>query len=136
MLDLSCNLESIQIDAKFYDKICVFHNDSGNGKTLLMSVIDSYCNDELDIPCFIVDYRFHNRSAKDIMFAIGNAKVVCLDNADLYMTYDLYDSLLESNKLIIISSHTLQGIRIGKTMKFYKVSISNNRLEVKRLGSE
>lgn len=136
MLDLSCSFESIQIDAKFYDKICVFHNDSGSGKTLLMSAIDSYCNDELGIHCFIVDYRFHNRSAKDIMSAIGNAEVVCLDNADLYMTYDLYDSLLNSKKLVIVSSHTLQGIRVGKTMKFYKISISNSKLEVKRSGCE
>lgn len=136
MLDLSCKFENMQIDAKFYDKICVFHNDSGSGKTLLMSVIDSYCNDSLDICCFVVDYRFHNRSAEDIMSAIGNADVVCLDNADLYMTYDLYDSLLKSNKLVIISSHTLKGIRIGKTMKFYKINISSNKLEVKRSGCE
>ena len=136
MVDLSCNFENIKIDAKFYDKICVFHNDSGSGKTLLMSAIDSYCNDEIDIPCFIVDYRFHNRSASDIISAIGDAQVVCLDNSDLYMTYELYDKLLDSGKLVIISSHTMRGIRVGKTMMIYRIEIDNNKLKVKRAGIE
>lgn len=78
--------------------------DSGEGKTLLFKMIQSYCIDN-NMEVLIVDYK-SRKYARGMIDEIDNESdiVMCLDNADLYMDKELNLRLKKFKNAIILVS--------------------------------
>lgn len=102
-------INGVYFDVNFIDKINIIKQLSGTGKTFLFKTMNEYCK-LYDISCLYCDYRFADFSEQKIFSLCEDYEMIILDNADLYLTTDLFTSLQELNKFIIVSIKSTVGL--------------------------
>ena len=127
-MKIDFNYGSIEVKADLKDKICVFFDMSGTGKTFLFTMLKSYFLDA-GISFISVDYASYK--ILDGYDFSDDTKVVILDNADLYMTSDMFSKLEKSNKLVIMSIKSIKGLN-QRYMGFYNVIYTKDKMQVMR----
>lgn len=118
----------IEMHMKFDSKINLLGGYSGTGKTLLMKAITLHCT-QSGISYRYVDYKNKDMTEEEIASYCKSAKIVMLDNADLYITDKLLNLLSESADMIIMSLKQTHLISM-KNVKEYIVHYENMRLEL------
>ena len=76
-----------------------------------------------------VDYKNKDMSEEEILSYCNGAKVIMLDNADLYLTDKLLDEISKSADMIIMSLKQTYMISMDK-VKRYIVNYENMKLEL------
>lgn len=129
-MKIDFNYSSINISIDLLDKICVFYDMSGTGKTFLFTILKSYF--QVTKTSYIsIDYS--NYEVLNNYDFSGDTKVIILDNADLYMTGDMFSKLEKSNKLVIMSIKSIKGLN-QRYMGFYNVIYTKDKMRVMRFG--
>lgn len=129
-MKIDFNYGSIEVKVDLKDKICVFFDMSGTGKTFLFTMLKSYFLDA-GISFISVDYTSYK--ILDSYDFSDDTEVIILDNADLYMNEKLFSNLDASGKLIVMSIKDIGNLN-QKNMGFYRVLYKDTLLKVKRLG--
>lgn len=129
-MKIDFNYGSIEVKADLKDKICVFFDMSGTGKTFLFTMLKSYF---LDTGISFISVDYTNYKILDSYDFSDDNKVIILDNADLYMNEKLFSNLESSEKLIVMSIKDIGNLS-QKNMGFYRVLYKDTMLKVKRLG--
>lgn len=75
-----------------------------------------------------------NYTADQLISLCDNKEVILLDNADLYLTQNLLDYIIDSNKILLCSIKKPYQYRFGVFGK-YEVKYENNRVAVRRMNS-
>lgn len=100
-LNVKINYQGVNVAAQFNNKWNMLSGYSGTGKTFLMQAIKLFCmNDE--IRCVYCDYNFLDKELNQVKDFCKNAEIALLDNADLYITYELFEWFKQTGKLLII----------------------------------
>jgi hypothetical protein len=90
------------VDLLIEHQVNAFLGGSGEGKSFLFStLLPYYCYDR-GISLHIVDYKVMLEPV-DIAAACSAADIVCLDNADLYLTREILEKIKKTAKYILIS---------------------------------
>lgn len=129
-MKIDFNYGSIEVKVDLKDKICVFFDMSGTGKTFLFTMLKSYF---LDAGISFISIDYTSYKILDGYDFSDDTKVIILDNADLYMNEKLFSSLDASEKLIVMSIKDIGNLS-QKNMGFYRVLYKDTMLKVKRLG--
>ena len=93
-----------KIDVILNEGLNAIIDNSGTGKTYLMSLISSYCLCH-KIPCALV-----NSSNYGTAPPIGKFTIVLLDNTNLYGTPDYLTQCCDMAKYVLCSSKTLPDV--------------------------
>lgn len=134
MIYINENIGSINVSVKFTDKINLLVGDSGSGKSFLLSLIEEkYSNDDnIHIACF--DYKVARNINKDEMIKLaGDNDIVILENADLYMTKDLYQALSNDKCIVIASSKNYLSVPT-ELSGVYIVDYVDDKISTRRLA--
>lgn len=129
-MKIDFNYSSLDVSVDFVDKICVFYDMSGTGKTFLFTMLKEYFLNK-KIPFIGINYS--NYRILDNYDFSSNIKVFILDNADLYMNEDMFSKLEKSNKLVIMSIKNIKGLN-QRYMGFYNVIYTEEKMRVMRFG--
>lgn len=98
-LDVEITYQGVAVEANFH-KWNMLSGYSGTGKTFLMQAVELFCKNN-SIACIYCDYRFADYTDEQIKELSKNAKIVLLDNADLYLNNDLFSWF--KDKLLFIA---------------------------------
>lgn len=120
----------VTFDASFSSRVNFLRGNSGTGKTFLLKALELYCNNN-DISCQYLDYRARHKSLEYISTLCGDADVLLLDNADLYLTPEIFNKLRSSGKFMVISMKDISELDL-EGVKGYVVKYSNTQLVLKR----
>ena len=85
----------ISLNINLVDMVAILLDDSGTGKTFMFQMLASYCVIN-KIPYEKFDYSSENKDLEWFKYTMRNANIVIMDNADLYMTPDLFSYLKSS----------------------------------------
>lgn len=113
-----------KIDVILNEGLNVIMDNSGTGKTYLMSLISSYCI------CHEVPYLLINSSNYDIMPPIGKFTIILLDNANLYGTPDYLTKCCDMAEYVLCSSKTLPDVT-GHKLTLSSLTYTEGTLEVR-----
>lgn len=96
----------VHVTANIDNKVIIIAGDSGIGKTFFIKVLNTYflINGDLRAKIFNVDDLYGVSLDKFRLF-IEDFDVLLLDNADIYLTQEMYDCLVSSGKYCIIILH-------------------------------
>lgn len=126
IIDITFN--GIEMHIKFNGKINLLAGYSGTGKTLLMKALILQCTKK-GIPYRYLDYKNKGMSEEEIASYCNGAKVIMLDNADLYLTDKLLNEISKSADIIVMSLKQTYMISMDK-VKRYIVNYENMKLEL------
>lgn len=145
MFTINDCIGGILINANFKDKVCILKGGSGDGKTLLFSKLQFYYDDK-GIPVALLNSSsFSNSEILSIrqgtcdidhiylktLNASSGAKVILLDNADLYLTTDILNEMKTFGELIVISIKDFLKLQLDvNACGFYKVVYENMCVKV------
>lgn len=127
MINIHEKVGNVQVDIDIEDKVCLLPDDSGAGKTFLMTVINQILG-SVEAPYINVwSYYPVVTTVDDIQFA----KVFLLDNADLYLTNKLLAKFANKCEHVItaIRNYAILG---GVDYMLYDVFFEDNKLVCKR----
>lgn len=96
------NYLGVHIDIELKDKFCIFNGPSGTGKTFLFGVVRDVCQ-QRSIIYVCIDYNYRDSQPEAICAICAEADIICLDNADLYLTNDIIKALSDLDAVILIS---------------------------------
>ena len=97
------NYCGLEVEADLKDRVCVFHDDSGEGKSFLFGLVKTFCNDH-KISCTMIDSKNSDVLKK---LDLTESSIFILDNADLYMSRELFKKIKNSSSLFLISAKYL-----------------------------
>ncbi len=120
----------IIFDVNIQDRINLFTGYSGTGKTFAFGAIQEYLKSN-NVSTIYFDYRQVDYTTEQLISLCKNREVVILDNADLYITQELLDYLINSNKIIMCSIENRYKYRF-KAFGTYDINYENTRLVIRR----
>ena len=126
-MKIKYNYNGIDVNAELKNKLNIFFDISASGKTFFFRILQLYCK-ENGLRYASFDYKSENTEEAMIAYS-KNTKVVILDNADLYLTQNLLDSLLSCADYVLISIKDLTKINI-RNSSFLRVRYTSDKLEV------
>lgn len=113
------------------DKIALLCDDSGTGKTFLFYMLESYLVAK-GIAYKKFDYNSENEDLEWFRQGMKKADMLLLDNADLYMTRELFEYLKSSGKQVIISIKHTEKLGSFENCGFYTVVYDGKSLKTVR----
>lgn len=120
----------VMFKVHFKHKINVIKGSSGTGKSFLFSELLQKCNRD-NVPAVLIDYRVLTSSNVHLIEAMCKGKqVVLLDNADLYLTSELFDKIRSMDNVIVMSKKTTFGLNM-KDARQYVIEYNNDTLSVR-----
>ena len=132
MLKVKRTSGGVDFDVDFIDEINVIKGASGTGKTFLFNMLSSYCISN-KIPFAFIGYRFLASGDEGLIFSLCiNKKIIILDNADLYLTPELFNKLRGLNATIILSKKHTFGLNMDDA-HLYTVDYSGSSLSTRWL---
>lgn len=132
LFKLSKTIGGVFFDVNFIDRINIIKGASGTGKTYLFNTIASYCTSN-KISYAFIDYKFSASGDEDLIFShCINKELIILDNADLYLTKELFDKIRDLDATIILSKKTTFGLNMSDAY-LYTIDYTNSSLVTKRL---
>lgn len=102
MLQLNEVFSGVHFDVLFEDKVNLFSGVSGEGKTFMFKMIKTYLKVK-GVFCFYICSEMLDLPLEIMKSACRGKSVIIFDNADLYLTQDLFDSVVKTADTIIIS---------------------------------
>ena len=115
---IQTSYNGLLIDIKLFKRITVLLDNSGTGKTFLFSILIGYFISN-SITYGFLDFNTNPDNALDVIKAYNNVEFILLDNADLYMTKELWEYINNAKSYFIIS------IKGGSNIVFSDISICN-----------
>lgn len=132
MLEFNKVIGGIHFDVKFSDKINIIRGESGTGKTFLLKTIESFCANN-SIPYASIDHKFLASNDVDLIYMhCINKDIILLDNADLYLTPELFNKILSLNKTVIMSKKSIYGLNAAD-IHLYSIEFTESELKTSRL---
>lgn len=122
---------NINLSINITDSVAILLDDSGTGKTFMLEMLESYFVAN-GIAYKKFDYSSENEDTKWFIQGMQKANIVLLDNADLYMTKELFNYLKSSNKQVIMSVKHTEKLGSFENCGFYTVNYDNNNLKTVR----
>lgn len=123
---------NIEIDVSIPHGVSVFSGDSGNGKSYLFRILKSYCQDNYDSFLYL-NYDFKDITFEKFKVLSKDIKLFLLDNADLYMTSEIWNYLLSLDCYCMIVLRHLSEYSTS-SINYNLISYSNNKLKVRQLS--
>ena len=131
MLKVKRKMYGINFDVNFTDRINLLKGASGTGKTFLLNALASYCTDN-KIKYAFINYKFLATRGESSIFApCLNEELILLDNADLYLTPELFDEIRSLDATIIMSMKTTFGLNMDD-VHVYSVDYDGSSLATRR----
>ena len=113
------------------DKIAILWSDSGTGKTFMFHMLESYFVTK-GITYRKFDYNVEGQDIEWIKQGIEKADIILLDNADLYMTRELFEYLKSSGKQAMISIKHTEKLGSFENCGFYTVEYDGETMRTVR----
>lgn len=115
------------------DKIHLLYGLSGSGKSFMLNILyEGMINEGIKIA--FLDYKLESVDVDKIINLVKGVDLIIADNADLYMTKDLWDAI---NLEKVCTYMALRGVddeySLDKT-DFYRVNYSENSLYLEKVG--
>jgi DNA replication protein DnaC len=123
--------KGIAVEADFKDHINILFGHSGTGKSFLFSVLSNFFRRQ-GLACTYVNYG-QVKSIEGILKGIDNLDVLMLDNADLYMSREIFSILVNCRATVIMSIKSMKDVRRDK-VGIYRVTYLDNTLSTERWG--
>lgn len=133
MIQFTKEYSGIVFDVDIQDRISLFTGYSGTGKTFAFGAIQEYLVSN-NIRTIYFDDRQMDYTTDQLISLCDNKEVIILDNADLYLTQDLLDSIIDSDKILLCSIKRPYQYRFRVFGK-YGVEYENNKVAVRRMNS-
>lgn len=132
MLEINSVVGRIKISARFADKVNILTGYSGSGKSFLLSLIErKYADSSLSVAIFDYNPATENNVEEYIRRASHN-NLVLLNNADLYMTSELFEILAKGECTVIAElKHAVAGS--VENSGLYIVNFENDTIGVKKV---
>lgn len=122
---------NINLSINITDPVAILLDDSGTGKTFMFEMLESYFVAK-GIEYKKYDYSSENEDTDWFIQGMRKANIVLLDNADLYMTKELFNYLKSSEKQIIMSIKHTEKLGSFENCGFYIINYENNNLKTVR----
>ena len=106
-IELNKAMRGVQFDISIPEGVFLFGGDSSTGKSYLLSFLSEEYE---DISSYVnyVDVKGNKYdSTNRIKSKIDSTQIALLDNADLYMTQDLYDYVKLHSKIVLIAARDM-----------------------------
>ena len=116
MIQFTKEYSGIVFDIDIQDRISLFTGYSGTGKTFAFGAIQEYFVSN-NIRTIYFDDRQMDYTADQLISLCDNKEVILLDNADLYLTQNLLDYLIDSNKIPAVQHKEALSIQIRSFWK-------------------
>lgn len=129
-LKASFKVNTTQFDIDFTDKICVLYDNSGTGKTYLLTVLRDYAV-RMKLKFCSFNYEAENISEQDIINIVKDKELVLFDNADLYLTNNILKICKDNSITTIISLKDVVSYDL-KESGYYRVIYKDGHLVTKR----
>lgn len=113
-----------KIDVNLNEGLNVIIDNSGTGKTYIMSLISSYCL------CHNIPYMLVNSSNYENISPSGSYTLILLDNANLYETVEYLTRCCDMAPYVLCISKTIPDVDRHK-MSLCSLKYENGTLEVK-----
>ena len=130
MIIKNYNYSETIFNIDFSDKVNVLDDYSGTGKTFLMSMLSSYC-EENNIPYIYIDYRMKNSI---LLNELSNCKVLLFDQADLYMDFNMFEKIKNLNAISIISIKSTSNLDMSEEVGEYILNNDGYVISTKKVG--
>ena len=131
MFNLDVDYLGVPLSIALEDKFCIFNGNSGDGKTFLFRVIKSLCIPR-NLKCVYVDYNYKDSTIDGFAGLFKDADIVCLDNAELYITDELIQ-LLDSLDTLVLLSLKYRDPLMFKEFCEYTVKFNEEGIIAKRM---
>lgn len=132
MIKFEKDINGIHFNVNFVDSLNVLKGASGTGKTFLFNTICSYCMLN-KISYAYIDYTFvSSADTKLIPEHCHDKDLIILDNADLYLTPQLFSKIRELDSTIILSKKTTFGLDMSEA-HMYVIEYVDDSLSTRRL---
>lgn len=122
---------NINLSINITDSVAILLDDSGTGKTFMFEMLESYFVAK-GIAYKKFDYNSENEDTDWFIQGMRKANIVLLDNADLYMTKELFNYLKSSDKQVIMSIKHTEKLGSFENCGFYTINYENNNLKTVR----
>lgn len=122
---------NINLSINITDSVAILLDDSGTGKTFMFEMLESYFVAK-GIAYKKFDYNSENEDTDWFIQGMRKANIVLLDNADLYMTKELFNYLKSSDKQVIMSIKHTEKLGFFENCGFYTINYENNNLKTVR----
>lgn len=120
----------VEFDIELNDKICLFTGNSGTGKSFAMMAIHKYLV-EHGVDVLYINYKNCNYTVEQIIGLCSVNKVIIMDDADLYMTQELYNYIKLNCEQSLICLKDIYRIRRGNC-GFYNIIYEGNTLRTEK----
>lgn len=132
MLNIKKVINGVSFDINFTDRINVIKGASGTGKTFLFNILMSYCVNN-KISYAYIDYNFLASGDESLIFShCLNKDLIMLDNADLYLTFELFNKIRSLDATIILSKKSTFGLNM-EDAHLYNIEYINSSLITRRI---
>lgn len=130
MIQFTKEYSGIVFDIDIQDRINLFTGYSGTGKTFVFGAIQEYLVSN-NISTIYFDYRQMDYTVDQLISLCDDKEVIILDNADLYLTQNLLDYIIDSHKILLCSIKKPYKYRF-RVFRKYEVEYENDKVTVRR----
>jgi hypothetical protein len=118
IFEVSQKLGGTFVDVFLDQQVNILNGSSGEGKTYLFNLLISYCTVN-SISAFFFspavlrgqDMQRGSEQLNNLVLSnCGRADILFLDNADLYLTYELLEELKKTAKIIVVSMKNIINV--------------------------
>ena len=127
-MNINIKKNFVHIDVTFEEGVSVLDGITGEGKTFLIKSIYEYC---LSVGIDVLYISYENSLETDLIkSACCNKKIILFDNADLYMTDELFRYLKSLNDTIVIVAMKHSFLFDSFDCKSYRVEYNGKDLRI------
>ena len=113
------------------DDFVVIQDLSGSGKGLLFDYLFMYFTNYQSKICTVINYKNCKASVAAMTTIIAVSDVIICDNADLYMTTEVWQQLKHSGKIVFISIKRRWLYEKDGCSNLYAVRCKDNLIELR-----
>ena len=130
MIKFNKRYYGVEFDIELKDKICLFDGYSGTGKSFAMMAIHKYLVEQ-GVDVLYINYENCNYTVEQMIGLCSVNKVIIMDDADLYMTQELYNYIKLNCEQSLICLKDIYRIRRGNC-GFYSIIYEGDTLRTKK----
>lgn len=125
-------INDLSINVNFEGGINVLIGDSATGKSYLIELLYNYLS-ENGHNVELLDYKDRRKEIGDLLddFEKRGVEIVLIDNADLLMTWDLFERISEYKYTVIVSLKDRFMVSGIKGVKSYYLLFDGNGIKLK-----
>lgn len=134
MVDVGIRYGMVDVRVSFNNKINFLNSTSGTGKSFLFAILGEYYGEKGESFVLVNESSIpkNNIELEDrILGIVKDSHIICLDNADLYLTNSLYNNILRNcaDSTLLISMHRTIGLHSDeKDVGFYTIIYEDDKL--------